>query len=80
MGRGETAVACVAILAFSQVRRELLGFGGRNVAVTYDSLVIVRNPKGAIDHVTIAATKSDLRQAAEFTSLKRQMAEAHAKR
>jgi hypothetical protein len=53
-----------------------MGFGGRDVAVTYDSLNIVRNRKGdGIDHVVIAATKDDLRQAARFKSLHRQMAE-----
>jgi hypothetical protein len=58
-----------------------LGIGGRDVAVTYDSLNIVRNKAGdAIDHVVIAATKADLRQAAKFKSLHRQMAEAQSKR
>jgi hypothetical protein len=50
-----------------------LGFGGRNVAVTYDSLVIVRSPKGdGIDHVTISATKKDLIQAVPFKTLRQQ--------
>jgi hypothetical protein len=58
-----------------------LGIGGKDVAVTYDSLNIVRNRKGdGIDHVVIAATKADLRQAAKFKSLHRQMAEAQSKR
>ena len=58
-----------------------LGIGGRDVAVTYDSLNIVRNHKGdGIDHVVIAATKSDLSQAAKFKSLHRQMAEAQSRR
>jgi hypothetical protein len=53
-----------------------MGFGGKSVAVTYDSLSIVRNSKGdAIDHVTIAATKDDLRRAAAFKSLRQQVAE-----
>ena len=53
-----------------------MGFGGKSVAVTYDSLSIVRNSKGdAIDHVTVAATKDDLRRAAAFKSLRQQVAE-----
>ena len=37
-----------------------MGFGGKSVAVTYNSLDIVRSAKGdAIDHVTVAATKDD---------------------
>jgi hypothetical protein len=59
----------------------VFGIGARDVAVTYDSLSIARSPKGeAIDHVTIQATKDDLRRASEFKSLKRQMAEAQTKR
>jgi hypothetical protein len=37
--------------------------------VTYKSLNIVAQPKGdAIDHVTVAATRNDLRRAATFKS------------
>ena len=58
-----------------------MGFGGKSVAVTYDSLNIVRNRKGdAIDHVTVAATKDDLRRAAAFKSLRQQLAELKEKR
>ena len=58
-----------------------MGFGGKSVAVTYDSLAIVRNAKGdAIDHVTVAATKDDLRRAASFKSLRQQLAELKEKR
>ena len=58
-----------------------MGFGGKNVAVTYDSLNIARNAKGdAIDHVTVAATKDDLRRAATFKSLRQQLAEVQEKR
>jgi sporulation protein YlmC with PRC-barrel domain len=58
----------------------LLGFGAKSVAVTYPSLKIVRNRKGdAIDHVALAATKDDLRQAAGFKSLHQQMAESSTK-
>jgi hypothetical protein len=58
-----------------------MGFGGKSVAVTYDSLSIVRNSKGdAIDHVMVAATKDDLRRAAAFKSLRQQMAELREKR
>jgi hypothetical protein len=58
-----------------------MGFGGKSVAVTYESLNIVRNRKGdAIDHVTVAATKDDLRHAAAFKSLRQQLAELKEKR
>jgi sporulation protein YlmC with PRC-barrel domain len=58
-----------------------MGFGGKNVAVTYDSLNIARNQKGdAIDHITVAATKDDLRRAADFKSLRRLLTEAQARR
>lgn len=59
----------------------LFGVGAKNVAVTYDSLNIVRNKAGdAIDHVTLAATKDDLLHAVEFKSLRRQIADAQTKR
>jgi hypothetical protein len=55
------------------------GMAGKNVAVTYKSLNIVRTPAGdAIDHVTIAATKKDLSRAVEFKTLTRQQAERQA--
>ena len=58
-----------------------MGFGGKTVAVTYDSLNIASNAKGdAIDHVTVAATKDDLRRAAAFKSLRQQLAEVQEKR
>src|SRR4029078_472785 len=54
-------------------------FGHKEVAVTFKSLIIARNKAGdAIDHVTLAATKDDLRQAAEFKPLSRQMIEREA--
>jgi predicted ThiF/HesA family dinucleotide-utilizing enzyme len=57
----------------------LFGVGHKDVAVTFKSLVIARNKAGdAIDHVTVAATKDDLRQVAEFKPLSRQMAEKEA--
>jgi PRC-barrel domain protein len=59
----------------------LLGVGAKEVAVTYRSLNIVRTKTGdAIDHITLAATKSDMRHAAEFKTLSQQMAEARTKR
>jgi hypothetical protein len=59
----------------------LLGIGTKSVAVTYQSLAIVRNKAGdAIDHVTLAATKDDLLRATGFKSLRQQMAETNAKR
>ncbi len=58
-----------------------MGFGAKSVAVTYDSLAIVRNRDGdAIDHVTVAATKDDLRRAAAFRNLGQQTAELEEKR
>jgi len=57
----------------------LFGVGHKDVAVTFKSLVIARNKAGdAIDHVTLAATKDDLRQVAEFKPLSRQMVEKEA--
>jgi len=54
-------------------------FGHKEVAVTFKSLIIARNKAGdAIDHVTLDATKDDLRQAAEFKPLSRQMIEREA--
>jgi hypothetical protein len=51
----------------------VLGIGRKDVAVTYKSLNIARNKSGdAIDHVTLAATKTDLQQAATFQPLSRQ--------
>jgi len=59
----------------------LLGVGAKEVAVTYRSLNIVRTRTGeAIDHVTLAATKNDLRHAAEFKTLSQQMAERDTRR
>jgi hypothetical protein len=54
-------------------------FGHKEVAVTFKSLVIMRNKAGdGIDHVTLAATRSDLHQAAEFKPLSRQLVEQQA--
>jgi hypothetical protein len=51
----------------------VLGIGKKDVAVTYKSLNIARTKSGdAIDHVTLAATKTDLQQAAAFQPLSRQ--------
>jgi hypothetical protein len=59
----------------------LLGVGAKEVAVTYRSLNITRTKTGdAIDHVTLAATKSDMRHAAEFKTLTQQMAERQSRR
>ena len=58
----------------------LFGVGAKDVAVTYKSLNIVRNSAGdAIDHVTLAASKGELRQAAEFKTLTDQKAEQTAR-
>lgn len=57
----------------------LFGVGHKDVAVTFKSIIVARNKTGdAIDHVTLAATKDDLRQAAEFKPLSRQMVEKEA--
>ena len=54
-------------------------FGHKEVAVTFKSLIIARTKTGdAIDHVMLAATKDDLRQAAEFKPLSRQMIDREA--
>ena len=59
----------------------LFGIGAKNVAVTYQSLNIVRNDKGdAIDHIAVAASKENLLQSAGFKSLHQQLAEAEGKR
>src|SRR6185295_2531885 len=59
----------------------VFGMGKKDVAVTYRSLNIARSKSGdAIDHVTIAATKNDLRQAAEFKSLTQQKFDGQARR
>jgi hypothetical protein len=51
----------------------MFGLAGKNVAVTYKSLTIVRNTAGdGIDHITIAATKNDFRRVAAFRPLSRQ--------
>ena len=57
----------------------VFGVGNKDVAVTFKSLVIARNKAGdGIDHVTLAATKNDLLQAAEFKPLSRQLVEKEA--
>ena len=51
----------------------VLGIGRKDVAVTYKSLNIVRTQAGdAIDHVTLAAEKGELRRVAEFKTLRQQ--------
>ena len=51
----------------------VFGLGAKEVAVTYKSLNIVRNKsRDGIAHVVLAATKDDLRQAADFKSLREQ--------
>ena len=54
----------------------VLGLGRKDVAVTYKSLNIVRTQAGdAIDHVTLAAEKGELRRVAEFKTLRQQRSE-----
>lgn len=51
----------------------LFGLSGKNVAVTYKSLNIVRNTAGdGIAHITIAATRDDLKHVAAFKPLANQ--------
>jgi len=58
----------------------MFGLGSKGVAVTYKSLNIVRTATGdAIDHITVAAEKSDLRQATEFKTLREQRSEKTAR-
>lgn len=59
----------------------VFGLGGKEVAVTYKSLNIVRDKSSdGIDHVVLAATRNDLRQAAGFKSLREQKHERVARR
>jgi len=59
----------------------VLGVGAKNVAVTYKSLNITRTRSGdGIDHITLAATRSDLGHAVAFKTLHQQMAERQAGR
>ena len=59
----------------------VFGMGAKDVAVTYKSLNIVRNKASdGIDHIVLAATKNDLRQAADFKTLREQKAEKTAHR
>jgi hypothetical protein len=51
----------------------VFGIGAKEVAVTYKSLNIVRNrASDGIAHVVLAATRNDLRQAADFKTLREQ--------
>ena len=59
----------------------VFGVGDKDVAVTYKSLNIVANKSSdGIDHIVLAATKNDLRQAADFKTLREQKAEKVAHR
>ena len=59
----------------------VFGLGAKEVAVTYKSLNIVRDKSNdGIDHIVLAATKNDLRQAADFKTLREQKAEKVAHR
>jgi hypothetical protein len=54
----------------------VFGIGAKDVAVTYKSLNIVRDKSNdGIDHIVLAATRNDLRQAANFKTLKDQKTE-----
>jgi hypothetical protein len=54
----------------------VFGVGAKEVAVTYKSLNIVRDKASdGIDHIVLAATKNDLRQAADFKTLREQKTE-----
>src|SRR2546423_2147498 len=59
----------------------VFGVGAKDVAVTYKSLNIVANKSSdGIDHIHLAATQNDLRQAAAFKTLREQKAEKVAHR
>src|SRR5882757_2158426 len=59
----------------------VFGIGRKDVAVTYKSLNIARTHDGAaIDHITVAASKRDLSQAADFKTLSQQKTETAARR
>jgi hypothetical protein len=59
----------------------VFGMGTKDVAVTYKSLNIVRDKSSdGIDHIVLAATKNDLRQVANFKTLKDQKTEKVAHR
>ena len=59
----------------------LFGMGAKEVAVTYKSLNIVRDKsRDGIDYIVLAATKNDLRHAADFKTLREQKAEKTAHR
>jgi len=59
----------------------VFGLGTKDVAVTYKSLNIVRNKsRDGIAHVVLAATREDLRQAADFKTLREQKSERIAQR
>jgi sporulation protein YlmC with PRC-barrel domain len=59
----------------------VLGLGRKDVAVTYKSLNIVRTQAGdAIDHVTLAAEKGELRRVAEFKTLRQQRSDTARRR
>ena len=59
----------------------VFGLGAKDVAVTYKSLNIIRNTSSdGIDRIVLAATKNDLRQAADFKTLREQKAEKVAQR
>jgi len=54
----------------------VFGLGKKDVAVTFKSLNITRSTSGdAIEKVTLAATKNDMRQAAVFKPLSQQSVE-----
>ena len=59
----------------------IFGVGAKDVAVTYKSLNIVPNKSSdGIDQIVLAATKNDLRQAADFKTLREQKAEKAVRR
>ncbi len=71
---GAVEAAVISVGGFFDIRH-------KDVAVTFKSLIIMRNRAGdAIDHVTLAASKKDLLQAASFQPLSQQRAALEAKR
>lgn len=65
---GAVEAAVISVGGFFDIRH-------KDVAVTFKSLIIMRNRTAdAIDHVTLAASKKDLLQAAAFQPLSQQRA------
>ena len=75
----DTLLAAFHAQGFIDIVQALLN--QKDVAVTYKSLNIARTHDGAaIDHITVAANKKDLSQAADFKTLSQQRTETAVRR